>query len=101
MNEAITLLLEDADGKTQQAQCSRFAILLDGKELWVQNIEGQLFIGTDVAEDDQEFTNIVLRPLATNLVSLQLEVEPMEEGAALEDEDDACCGNQGCGCGGH
>lgn len=99
MNETITLLLEDNEGKTQQTHCSRFAIMLDGKELWVQNIGGQLFIGTDVAEDDQEFTNLVLRPLATNLVSLQLEMEAMEEGAALpDDEDGDCCGNHGCGC---
>lgn len=98
MNEAITLLLEDNDGKMQETSCSRFAIMLDGKELWVQNIGGQLFIGTDVAEDDQEFTNLVLRPLATNLVSLQLEMEAMEEGAALPDEEDDCCGNHGCGC---
>lgn len=101
MNETITLLLEDAEGKTQQANCSRFAIMLEGKELWVQNIGGQLFIGTDVAEDDQEFTNLVLRPLATNLVSLQLEIEAMEEGAAITEDDDDCCGNHGCGCGGH
>lgn len=101
MNETIELLLEDHDGKTQQASCSRFAIILDGKELWVQNISGQLFIGTDVAENDTEFTNLVLRPMATNLVSLQLEVEAMEESAALAEDDDHCCGNAGCGCGEH
>ncbi len=100
MNETIELLLEDADGNTQKTNCGRFAIILNGKELWVQNIGGQLFIGTDVAEDDTEFTNLVLRPMATNLVSLQLELEAMEEGAALAEDDD-CCGHGGCGCSGH
>lgn len=86
MNENITLLLEDANDNTQTVTCSRFAIMLQGKEVWVQVIEGQIFIGTDVAETDTEFTNLVLRPLATNLVSMQLEIEAMEEGLAAMDE---------------
>jgi len=87
MNEQITLLLEDANDNTQTVTCNRFAILLEGKEVWVQVIEGQLFIGTDVAETDTEFTNLVLRPLATNLVSMQLEIEAMEEGLEAMNED--------------
>ena len=43
----------------------------------------QLLIGVDVAEGDTEYANLLLRPQATNLVSLQLEMEP-----ALADEDD-------------
>lgn len=89
MNENITLLLEDANDHTQTVNCSRFAIMLQGKEVWVQVIEGQLYIGTDIAESDTEFTNLVLRPLATNLVSVQLEIEAMEEG--LEAMNDHQC----------
>lgn len=95
MNQTIELRLEDSQGNLTSAKCDRFAIILEGKEVWVQNINGQLFIGTDVAETDNEFTNLVLRPLATNLVSLQLEVEPMEEGLI---EEDGCCGDSNCGC---
>lgn len=97
MNTAIELLLEDSEGNQKNATCDRFAILVEGKELWVQNINGQLFIGTDIAETDNEFTNLVLRPLATNLISLQLETEPMEE--ELPEEEEGCCGNPSCGCG--
>lgn len=96
MNQTIELLLEDNQGNLNPAKCDRFAIILEGKEVWVQNINGQLFIGTDVGDTDTEFTNLVLRPLATNLVSLQLEIEPMEEG--LEEDDDGCCGGHSCGC---
>jgi len=38
----------------------------------------------DVEEDDTEYANLLLRPMATNLVSLQLEMEPAELG---EDDD--------------
>lgn len=95
MSEGITLLLEDAEGNTQQATCGRFAVMLEGKQLWVQEIGGQLFIGTDVEEDENEYTNLVVRPMATNLVSLQIEIEPMEEGTDLA-EDEECCGKCGC-----
>ena len=55
-----------------------------GKELWIQQDgRGQLLIGVDVEEDDAEYANLLLRPLATNLVSLQLEMEP----ADMSDED--------------
>jgi hypothetical protein len=37
-------------------------------------------IGVDVAEGDSEYANLLLRPLATNLVSLELEMEAAEPG---------------------
>ena len=54
-----------------------------GKELWVQAVGDQLLIGVDVEEGDTEYVNLLLRPQATNLVSLQLEMESM-----IADEDD-------------
>ncbi|MNZ78719.1 hypothetical protein D3C78_973050 [compost metagenome] len=52
-----------------------------GKEVWIQQDgRGQLLIGVDVEEDDEEYANLLLRPLATNLVSLQLEMEPADAG---------------------
>ncbi|MNH44390.1 hypothetical protein D3C79_1065450 [compost metagenome] len=38
----------------------------------------------DVEEGDTEYANLLLRPLATNLVSLQLEMEPAD---AADDDD--------------
>jgi hypothetical protein len=53
-----------------------------GKEVWIQQVgNGQLMIGVDVAEGDSEYANLLLRPLATNLVSLELEMEPADDGA--------------------
>ena len=55
---------------------------------------GQLLIGVDVEEGDAEYANLLLRPLATNLVSLQLEMEPADAG---EDDDHVHgpdCGHQ-------
>ena len=47
--------------------------------MWIQQVgNGQLMIGVDVEDGDTEYANLVLRPLATNLVSLQLEMEPVE-----------------------
>lgn len=43
-----------------------------------------MLIGVDVEEGDAEYANLLLRPLATNLVSLQLEMEP----ADLSDDED-------------
>ncbi|MDZ5601519.1 topoisomerase II [Pseudomonas sp. RP23018S] len=85
MSEALSLLLEDDDGTQLQTSCTRFAILWQGKEVWIQQDgRGQLLIGVDVAEGDSEFANLLLRPMATNLVSLQLEMEP----ADLDEDDD-------------
>ncbi|UTW09960.1 topoisomerase II [Pseudomonas benzenivorans] len=84
MTDALQLILEDTDGTQLETSCTRFAVLWQGKELWIQQVgNGQLMIGVDVAEGDSEFANLVLRPLATNLVSLALEMEPAELG---EDE---------------
>ena len=83
MSDALQLILEDNDGTQLETSCSRFAVVWQGKELWVQAVGDQLLIGVDVEEGDTEYANLLLRPPATNLVSLQLEMEP-----ALADEDD-------------
>ncbi|RMH86440.1 topoisomerase II [Pseudomonas sp. AOB-7] len=83
MSDALQLILEDNDGTQLETSCSRFAVVWQGKELWVQAVGDQLLIGVDVAEGDSEYANLLLRPQATNLVSLQLEMEP-----AIADEDD-------------
>ncbi|ALN19889.1 topoisomerase II [Ectopseudomonas mendocina] len=83
MSDALQLILEDNDGTQLETSCSRFAVVWQGKELWVQAVGDQLLIGVDVEEGDTEYANLLLRPQATNLVSLQLEMEP-----ALADDDD-------------
>lgn len=83
MSDALQLILEDNDGTQLETSCSRFAVVWQGKELWVQAVGDQLLIGVDVEEGDTEYANLLLRPQATNLVGLQLEMEP-----ALADEDD-------------
>ncbi|MDD0843199.1 topoisomerase II [Pseudomonas sp. Gutcm_11s] len=85
MSDALQLILEDTDGTQLETSCTRFAVIWQGKEVWIQQAgNGQLLIGVDVEEGDAEYANLLLRPLATNLVSLQLEMEPAEVG----DEDD-------------
>ncbi len=87
MNTGLQLLLENDDGTQTQASCSRFAVLWQGKEIWVQTASnGQLLIGVDVEEGDTEYANLLLRPLATNLVSLQLEFEAADMSDEIEDE---------------
>ena len=82
--DTLQLILEDTDGTQLQTSCTRVAVLWQGKELWIQQDgRGQLLIGVDVEEGDAEYANLLLRPLATNLVSLQLEMEP----ADMSDED--------------
>lgn len=82
MSDALQLILEDADGTQLETSCSRFAVMWQGKEVWIQQVgNGQLMIGVDVAEGDSEYANLLLRPLATNLVSLELEMEPADDGA--------------------
>ncbi|HCN65542.1 MAG TPA: topoisomerase II [Pseudomonas sp.] len=84
MSDSLQLILEDTDGTQLQTSCTRVAVLWQGKELWIQQDgRGQLLIGVDVEEGDAEYANLLLRPLATNLVSLQLEMEP----ADMSDED--------------
>jgi hypothetical protein len=85
MSDALQLILEDSDGTQLETSCSRFAVVWQGKEVWIQHTgNGQLLIGVDVEEGDTEYANLLLRPMATNLVSLQLEMEPVE----AHDDDD-------------
>jgi len=84
MSDALQLILEDTDGTQLETSCTRFAVVWQGKEIWIQQVgNDQLMIGVDVEEGDTEYANLLLRPLATNLVSLELEMEP----ADLADED--------------
>ena len=81
MSDSLQLILEDTDGTQLETSCTRVAVMWQGKELWIQQDgRGQLLIGVDVEEGDAEYANLLLRPLATNLVSLQLEMEPAEVG---------------------
>ncbi len=85
MTDALRLILEDEDGTQLETSCTRFAVVWQGKEVWIQQDgRSQLLIGVDVEEDDTEYANLLLRPMATNLVSLQLEMEPAE---VAEDDD--------------
>ncbi|WP_339485918.1 topoisomerase II [Pseudomonas sp. EL_65y_Pfl2_R95] len=82
-NDALQLILEDTDGTQLETSCTRFAVIWQGKEVWIQQVgNNQLMIGVDVAEGDTEYANLLLRPLATNLVSLELEME----SADLDDD---------------
>lgn len=86
MSDALQLILEDTDGTQLETSCTRFAVVWQGKEVWIQTAgNGQLLIGVDVEEGDTEYANLLLRPLATNLVSLQLEMEPADADADDED----------------
>jgi hypothetical protein len=81
MTDALQLILEDEDGTQLETSCTRFAVMWQGKEVWFQQVgNDQLMIGVDTAEGDSEYTNLLLRPLATNLVSLELEMEPADFG---------------------
>ena len=81
MSDALRLILEDNDGTQLETSCTRFAVVWQGKEVWIQQDgRGQLLIGVDVEEGDTEYANLLLRLMATNLVSLQLEMEPAEVG---------------------
>ena len=85
MTDALRLILEDEDGTQLETSCTRFAVVWQGKEVWIQQDgRGQLLIGVDVDEDGSAYANLLLRPMATNLVSLQLEME----AAAADDEHD-------------
>ena len=85
MSDALQLILEDNDGTQLETSCSRFAVIWQGKEVWIQAVGDQLLIGVDVEEGDTEYANLLLRPQATNLVGLQLEMEPAD--LAGDDED--------------
>ena len=85
MSDALQLILEDTDGTQLETSCTRFAVVWQGKEVWIQAVGDQLLIGVDVEEGDTEYANLLLRPQATNLVGLQLEMEPAD--LAADDED--------------
>ena len=90
MSDSLQLILEDTDGTQLETSCTRFAVVW--QEVWVQQAgNGQLLIGVDVEDGDTEYTNLLLRPMATNLVSLQLEMEPIEEGDDHEHGPDCGC----------
>lgn len=79
MSDSLQLILEDTDGTQLVTSCTRFAVMWQGREVWIQQVgNDQLMIGVDVEEGDTEYANLLLRPLATNLVSLELEMEPIE-----------------------
>jgi len=85
MSDALQLILEDKDGTQLETSCTRFAVMWQGREVWIQQVgNNQLMIGVDVEESDTEYANLLLRPLATNLVSLELEMEPIEAGEGHE-----------------
>jgi hypothetical protein len=77
MTDTLKLILEDTDGTQLETSCTRVAVVWQGKEIWIQHDgRGQL----------------LMRPLATNLMSLQLEMEP----ADVEGDDDDHVHGPGC-----
>ncbi len=79
MNDGLQLIVEDDEGREEQLDCSRMAIVWQGCEIWIQPGEnGQLLIGVDDKEGSNEYANLLLRPQATNLISMQLEFEPYD-----------------------
>lgn len=92
MSDALQIILEESDGKEVQTECQRLAVIWQGRELWIQpGDKGQLLIGVDDKEGDTEYANLLIRPLAVNLVSLDLELESSGEEIPHEDGD-GCCG---------
>ncbi len=80
MCDDVSVIIENGDGSEEQLDCRRLAILWQGRELWIQaGDNGQLMIGVEDGPDDLEYADLLLRPLASNLVSLQLEFEPRGE----------------------
>ncbi|MBA1296068.1 topoisomerase II [Pseudomonas lurida] len=93
MTDTLKLILEDTDGTQLETSCTRVAVVWQGKEIWIQHDgRGQLLIGVDVEEGDAEYANLLMRPLATNLMSLQLEMEP----ADVDGDDDDHVHGPGC-----
>ncbi|MBB3101758.1 topoisomerase II [Azomonas macrocytogenes] len=80
MSDDLQLIVEHDDGSEEHLSCSRMAIVWQGRELWIQQGDfDQLLIGVDDEQGDVEYANLLMRPMATNLVSLQLEFEPHED----------------------
>ena len=80
MSDSLQLILEDTDGTQLETSCTRFAVVWQGKEVWVQQAgNGQLLIGVDVEDGDTEYTNLLL------------EMEPIEEGDDHEHGPDCGC----------
>lgn len=73
--QTLNLLLENEAGEQQHHQCARVAVIWQGQELWLQPVGNQLLLGVDAREGDSEYANLLLRPMATNLVSVELEME--------------------------
>ena len=55
MSDSLQLILEDTDGTQLETSCTRFAVVWQGKEVWVQQAgNGRLLIGVDVEDGDTE-----------------------------------------------
>lgn len=92
MTDGLQIVLEQKDGSEEVTDCQRLAVVWQGRELWIQpGDDGQLLIGVDDEEGDAEYANLLIRPLAVNLVSLELEMEPRsgEEHSVYQEEH--CC----------
>lgn len=85
MSNEVKLLVEDGEGGLTEVRCARFAVIWQGKEVWVQPAGEQLMIGVDDEEDDQEYANLLVRPLASNLMSLALELEPIDDSGDVHE----------------
>ena len=58
MSDSLQLVLEDVDG-TQLETSTRFAVVWQGREVWIQQVgNGQLMIGVDVEDGDTEYANL-------------------------------------------
>ena len=59
MSDALQLILEDTDGTQLETSCTRFAVVWQGKEVWIQAVGDQLatsvFCNEDVVEDPHAF----------------------------------------------
>jgi len=61
MSDSLQLVLEDVDGTQLETSCTRFAVVWQGREVWIQQVgNGQLMIGVDVEDGDTEYANLVI-----------------------------------------
>ncbi|TWH77129.1 hypothetical protein LX59_00031 [Azomonas agilis] len=92
MSDALQIILEEAEGQEKTLGCQRLAVIWQGRELWIQpGDDGQLLIGVDDEEGDVEYANLLIRPLAVNLVSLELEMEPHADEEHSVYQEEHCC----------